>query len=412
MFLLFLICFFPYRLIFPEKMKVRLIFSILFLSSLVFSCGLVELADFTDNNDKWISQVPSIGHLYAIGVSYPEDYDWRSDPEKGEVACSLVVLLDGRSIMRIAAGDKHQISTDPDMIRMIGGNLYTDYSTFDRTIVKKNGVEIFSYLGRESMSAFVVDGEDVYTLGNSRDGLGMSFRKNGNLIYKDSKARAFPHLDIKDGLGRFCFEEYHGESLKQPSNWCFFNGKSKSVISLPNNTYSVDDALFCHDQIVSILRLKDSIFPYLYYNGDLLLLHTDQSTFWGPKMSLSYSLDGHIRLHGILGSCTAAFGDEKGINYSFHGYSNILGINLMSQIYLCYLSAYRKDQPDAIFLNGKIHLLPKGFRAMGQNPVSMWQGQMYVALNPEGEGTPVIWTEKGMLETGINGCLYDLYVMD
>ena len=114
------------------------------------SCGLEEIGSQPVVGDGiWIgpgSVVVGSGSgagseqkvWYAVGVDYPQEYDWRADMEKGSVRCSLVVFADGVPMMKVPVGDEYEVSSDPDMHRVLGGNLYTDYSTSDETVIKRN----------------------------------------------------------------------------------------------------------------------------------------------------------------------------------------------------------------------------------------------------------------------------------
>ena len=86
---------------------------------------------------------------YVTGFDYPEGYDWMSDLEAGSVKCSMVVYANAVPMLKVPVGNEYQTSADPDMHRMIGGDLYTDYSTDSLTVIKKNGKHMFSYPGRE-----------------------------------------------------------------------------------------------------------------------------------------------------------------------------------------------------------------------------------------------------------------------
>ena len=100
-----------------------------FMLSLV-ACGVSELGDFVkdDVNGVWVG--PSYGGsgaaystTYVTAFDYPEGYDWRLNPEKGSVRCSLVVFADKRPVLKVPVGDAYCVSDDPDMHRVIDGHL-------------------------------------------------------------------------------------------------------------------------------------------------------------------------------------------------------------------------------------------------------------------------------------------------
>ena len=169
-------------------MKVKLLCSIAVLGMLS-ACGIVELeSGQSEGNGVWVSPSHGSGEsdsdkgnpgptpprqsLYMTTVEYPKGYDWRQDLHRGSVRCSIVVYKEGKPIMKLAVGDEYHVSSDADMHRLVGCDLYTDYSTDYETIIKRNGQECFRYSARESIYGIKVVGNDVYTLGQSRSGQG------------------------------------------------------------------------------------------------------------------------------------------------------------------------------------------------------------------------------------------------
>ena len=129
-------------------------------------------------NDVWTapsSGIPSTSHsrTYVTAFDYPDGYDWRHNPEKGSVRCSLIVFSDSKPIMKVPVGDAYLVSDDPDMHRVIDGHLYTDFATDSETVIKKDGKPFISYEGREAIVAALVKNDSLYTLGQKRNGKGI-----------------------------------------------------------------------------------------------------------------------------------------------------------------------------------------------------------------------------------------------
>ena len=124
--------------------------------AVVVSCGIEDLdvRPDTGREDIWFGPGVNAGDsgrevCYVTAFDYPEDYDWRTDKEKGSVKCSLVVFADGVPMMKVPVGDRYEVSSDPDMHRMLGGHIYTDYSTDSETVIKRDGKTLIRYPGRE-----------------------------------------------------------------------------------------------------------------------------------------------------------------------------------------------------------------------------------------------------------------------
>ena len=122
--------------------------------------------------------------IYVSGVAFPEGYDWKKDTLHGEIDCRLVLLKNGKRIVDLPARVDRQVSSDPDMHRIVDGHLYTEFSSDSVTLIGKDGRTLFSYRGREMISGFMVRPDGVYTLGSDRDGDGFSYRRDGQVLMK------------------------------------------------------------------------------------------------------------------------------------------------------------------------------------------------------------------------------------
>lgn len=122
-------------------------------------------------------------HCYFSAVEFPKGYNWKRDSAGGQVNCRIVLFRDGERKLELPV-QEGGLSADPDMHRIAGGHLYTDYCTDGETVIGRDGEELFRYPGRESMRGFFVDAEGrIHTLGQNRSGQGFSYRINGEAIY-------------------------------------------------------------------------------------------------------------------------------------------------------------------------------------------------------------------------------------
>lgn len=174
--------------------------------------------------------------LWISGVEYPAGYDWQRDPAYGKVGARLFLLRDGEKILDIPAGDDFEVSTDPDMHRMAGGHLYTDYSSGTETVVRRDGQELFRFRGREMLVGFLVRGTSVWTLGVSRaSAKGIVLRENGTPVFSD------PEGQLPPGFANTAFEggllHRDGDELfffyRSADGWFRVRGPFAEPISLP-----------------------------------------------------------------------------------------------------------------------------------------------------------------------------------
>lgn len=117
-------------------------------------------------------------------AEYPDGYDWLRDPDHGVVECDICLLQDGLETLRFPAGNEYMVSADIDMVRCIGEDVFTDFSTSSETIIRKNGEEILRYPGREMVRGLAeTDRKGIYTLGIPRDAaVGWTLRCSGEIL--------------------------------------------------------------------------------------------------------------------------------------------------------------------------------------------------------------------------------------
>ena len=186
---------------------------LLLLFLLLFtSCGFGEIGSGLHSGSDGIWHGPSYGKYmsgtcYAVGLDYPDGYDWRSDTEKGNVKCQLVMFADGIPVLKLPVGDTYEISSDIGRHRVRAGCLYTDYTDGNTTVIKKDGVEISRYDGAEDILCMEVYGGRLHFLTCPADGSGFRYRVDGQLILERKDAVPFLHLDEYADSVRFCFSQ-------------------------------------------------------------------------------------------------------------------------------------------------------------------------------------------------------------
>lgn len=155
--------------------------------------------------------------IYISAIRFPEGYDWQIDTLASSVPGELVLLRDGEEVCSCTVGYDTRVSADPDMHRIIGGRLFSDFSSDSETFILCDGHESFRYPGREAIYGILVKDGSVWTLGQNRSGRGISLRRNGNEVFSDADGLAFGRLGESPGglfvnKGKVCFYYYRQES--------------------------------------------------------------------------------------------------------------------------------------------------------------------------------------------------------
>lgn len=159
--------------------------------------------------------------VFVSAVVVPDTYDWHRDTACGASACTLILVRDGETVLAIPTGSAAEVGTDPDTHHLIGGHLYTEYSSPSETVIRRDGAELFRYEGREVLLGLLEDGESIYTLGRNRSGEGFCLRRDGEVLLRQNSGTVFGSFShssygrtgalYRDG-GAVCFCYRNGSS--------------------------------------------------------------------------------------------------------------------------------------------------------------------------------------------------------
>lgn len=385
------------------------------------SCGLKEIGGQVSDtyDDAWkgpgAAIQPGSGGAakkpvwYVTGFEYPEWYDWMSDPEAGTVKCSLVVYANAVPMLKVPVGKEYQASADPDMHRMVGSDLYTDYSTDSLTVIKKNGKHLFSYPGREMVVSMHVDSTGVYTLGQARNGSGMTYRRDGELLYShvwghvigqlSSSGKAFAFAEKVLGIDKVV-ERYYlyddGEVLQIGVRddvtriWDVVqcNGKVHYLASLTGINYPVhvsDDGMQVLD-----FPSKSKFRSCAFLRGcDDVVIEGVYDTFAGMMTSRIWR-NGVLELTCPAGmTLWAPYVDDEGV----------------SAILVQQTGGQQK-----IYRSGELYDMPEGYTVMGTAPLAMVDGILHVGMTSVDGGAPAVWQDGEIRKLGFNGYISSISV--
>lgn len=381
---------------------------------MLVACGIHELGESVRDTSGgvWTGPGMNVGAAdpdktvcYITVLDYQDGYDWRSDREKGSVKCSLVVFADGVPMMKVPVGDAYLTSSDADSHRMIGGHLYTDFSTDGETIIKKDGKEVFRYPGREFLQGMVVDGEDIYTLGHSRDGEGFSYRKNGEILLERASGRTFSRLHRDDGHICFAYSESIASALGSVERYYSVVDGVPQQAALREDVKKVWDLMTSDGEMCYIASLIGVQGPVLFRGESKSVLTLPQgSSLLTGRLSVSQDVvcvEGviscrNLALAGILWRC-----DEH--LYTFSPGATVAAWCVEGDGVFCVLNSRSPSASGVIYRCGDIFEVPLGYASMGENTMAMVNGILNVGLSSVNGGWPVIWKDGALDTIKVNG---------
>lgn len=230
--------------------------------------------------------------VYMTAVEFPEGYDWHRDSSFGEVPGRIVLYRDSIRILEIPAGPGCLAGTEPDLHHLVDGHVYTESCTDDATIIGCDGEILFSYPVRELLCGLLVEGKDIYTLGNSRSGRGFSLRRNGEELFSrpvggiaaqiSSRPDYLTGALYRDG-GHMYFSYW--EPLGDKKIWYIVEDGVETRVEVP-------------DEQVYDIRVKGGVLGFKFVKSSPLGVYTYAEDSW--KCVVVVSRAGHISLYTPL----------------------------------------------------------------------------------------------------------------
>jgi len=386
-------------------------------ASAVSGCiGIIEISEEGKEDTEGIWTGPGVNIsesdrsvCYATGFDYPEGYDWKTGGETGSVRCSLVVFADGVPMLKLAAGEGYEVSTDPDMHKIIDGHLYTTFCSDGQTIIKKDGKALFRHEGKESIRGMIVHDGDLFTLGVPYNGEGFTFRKNGQTVMERRAGYVFERLNMD--CGKICFA---------------FCQKVTTTDGLVERYYLVRDGR------ISLVDLRDEttkVWDIMSHQGETCSLVTS-----GPWETMELS-KGEIKVNvGIpqgaemVASRMFSAGDDLCVEGMYcHNGMTAGGIWVEGEEYMlfetgqsvsavcataddicCVLNPDQDNPAGLIFKSGRTYTMPDGYSCMGNSPSAVHDGNLYVGLTSSKGSNPLIWKDGTTQALRLNGPLCSL----
>lgn len=386
------------------------------------SCGLHEIGGEVNkgNNDVWTGPAGGGGtsgpamrsRCYVTCLDYPEGYDWRADREKGSVKCSLVVYSDGVPVMKVPVGDDYEVSSDPDMHRIVSGHLITDYATASETVVKMDGLERLRYPAREIMAGVIVKEDDIYTLGQSRSGDGFSLRLNGEVILERASGHVLGSLYEDNNAVCFAFAEKVAsaeEDIERYYHVC--DGKVEQV-GLRDDVQKIWDVMARNGRVFILASLTGIKAPVIICEDGLQAIEMPSSASVrscrlfplgeGCGVEGIYSFIGRYQYNAIWIDGT--------IHKAFDVGHLISSLTMTDKGVSCLVNPLGRLDKGIIFRNGEEFEMPEGYSSIGGCNAAIVDGILYAGLSSMRKNKPVLWKDGAIDTLDVHGFISGLSI--
>lgn len=388
------------------------------------SCGLQIIGEVTEEEKKEVWTGPGTGIVdggsesskesvwYMTALDYPEGYEWKTEQETENIRCSLVVFANGVPMLKVPVGHESEVSSAPDMHRMICGDLYTDYCSDSLTVIRKNGKGLLRYPGTEMIVGMRVDGEDVYTLGQSRSGRGFSYRKNGEIIMERRNGTLFNAFFETDGGCAFAFYESVGSQSETTERYFVCVNGAVSQVAVREDVTKVWDVLVRDGKVYYIADMAGTRWPVLVSGEETSVLEMSRNTVM--KVCRFMPSDSGIIVDGIVKHIgkdvmTGGLWNGSRMETMFpSGYRSVCSCACDGGIF-CILEEYVSGNKK-IYRDGDICDLPEGYTVMGTKPMAMIDGILHVGLTSVDGTEAAIWKDGELQPVRINGYISSITV--
>ena len=377
----------------------------------VQSCGITELykVDGDDKNGVWNGpsadpspMSPSLTFVSAF--DYPDGYDWRSDPDRGHVKCSLVVFREGLPVLKVPVGNEYSVSPDPDMHRIIDGHLYTDFSDGTETLLKKNGKPVLSYPGAEMICDMKVKGSDIYTLGHSRTGQGFALRLNGSVLLSREAGYTFERILIEDTEVSVAFAEPIVSSSGTVERYYVMRGGKVTQIALRDDIKQVWDVAVYGEEIYYLASLTGVQAPVLVSSQGMTTLQMPSSmTVVSCRMNI---LEGGICVEGVLADGNQVQSVLWGTDFQYSIFPKGMTFSALcfgEDGLHCTMNPASGMGAGLIFRGGESLEIPAGYACMSRSAMDFASGMLTVGLSSLKGEAPALWVDGRLKNLDING---------
>lgn len=369
------------------------------------SCGLKEVGQGNHSNADGIWTGPSTdlyGEVcYLTAFTYPDGYDWRTGLDNGSVSGFITVFAATTPVLRIPVGDRHEVSSDPQRHRVIGGHLYTDWSDPSGTVIKKDGKTVVRYPEPETVVKMLVHDGKIHTLNRPDAKEGFTYRVDGEKVLERNDAVLYPHLDLTEDRVRFCFSRLVTESSGTVSrHYTVLDG----IVEMVDIEGDVLDIKAYGEGLCSLVSEGSASLPTLFTPSSSEPFFSFPGTEFKSAMFVdSDSLCVNVRYAATGGSSPTTLlwlGSGRWMR-PFPGHTATAVCLGAGRVCMAY--NHSDGMSGKICVDNYVHDMPAGYDIRGLNPMVSGESGVYVGLTSTSGGPPALWNDGELMILDVNG---------
>lgn len=345
---------------------------------------------------------------YITGVEYPEGYNWLPDLGYSAEGAVLFLMRENERILELPIGYDSCISADADMHRCMDGHLYTDFSTDQETVVKKDGAEKFRFFGREMIVSLAERPEGIYTLGQPRSGTGWVYRLNGEIILYKGVGRILHGLHMDGDVLCFSYRDMIETSEGTENRYYIVRDGTPCSIPSTDDITLIEDAVSMDMETHYIARMQG-------IKGRVIFSGPDATALEMPSGATDISGCSFIMEEGrlfVFGTVYGGSGTGYG-NSFWDGTSYMCSAGAEYKIYgyciddgQCYFVSRRPYDGSTvrIYRDGTAQSVAPAYDFIYGTAMGAHMGDCCVALSDANKGNrPMLWINDDLETFDFNG---------
>jgi hypothetical protein len=368
-------------------------FRVVFVLLLAVSCGLEKVGEFPHSNPDGIWTGPSYGKDAGEGCHVAVVEHKTGDK-------SYLTLCKGKiPVLRVPVSDSCFVSSDPGRHRIRNGHLYTDMTDGKRTVVKRDGKEVYSCDGAEEVLDIREVGPEVHSLSERISEGGFVYRIDGvPCVERESGRLVGTFEETSDSLCFFFSQTVMTVDGKKESFYLVSDTKVRKL-EMAEDVVKVWDMGLYEGKICILASVSGKVNPifmredtrenlYDLYGNQIIVCRFLPSETVCVYTRLLHT--GQNLMTDILW-----FGDRKWKMYSI---GNTLSAACMKEGQ--YAAAINPSGPSYgyIYRGGAGCFLPDDYIVSGFESMTIRDSVLYVGLSPVKGKNPVLWRD-GTLDT-------------
>lgn len=285
------------------------------------SCSLFypELTPGNPRDSQTYSTAPDTTFLVSA-VAFADSYDWQKDSSRASVPCSVLLFRNDSKYLELPAGSEAGIGISPEQHHIIDGNLYTEFTDFRGTQIKKNGESVLWWEEQEKLLGLLSRDGVLHSLGKLPSVESLIYRQDGVPIMRIDGSVACggfgcngygPNGALYEASGHVCFAYINQEP-----------GRQEAVLvqdGIPETLLSMQDAIILDAKMTGRVKsvLYERLKTYIMVSDSVSFLMKNGGLMWQDARLVEY--DGQRAIAGKLlqknGPSRFAIGLENEVIY-------------------------------------------------------------------------------------------------